>query len=172
MSSRVDQSAAQGAAQGDTNLAFEDSDDGSQFSEDERRGIVNFGSDGEIYLRLDLDLNENSNDQNRDDALAVAPEELAPVPFQNENIDAIEDALQEWNFVDYEELLEDIHEYDHHTLDEAERANLFLSHGIIKRPSGTILRPNHAEYKMESKRLASFNLWPGGENKIINLIIR
>lgn len=159
ISSRVDQS----AVRNETNLAFEDSDDGSQVSDDEHGAMVHYDSEGEVYLRLDLDLNERSNDQNRDDHASAAAREEAPASAaQDEGIDVIDDPLLEWNFVDYQELLEDVHEYDHHILDEVERTNLLLNHGIIKRPSGTILHPNHEEYKLESKRLDSFKLWPGG----------
>lgn len=164
ISSRVDQNAVQSS----TNLAFVDSDGESQISDDELSAMnqmIHYDNEGEMYLEFDLNLNGESIDQNHEEQLiATADYDESPaiVAAQDEGIDVIDDPLLEWNFVDYQELLEDVHEYDHHILDEVERTNLFLNHGIIKRPAGTILHPNHEEYKLESKRLASFKLWPGG----------
>lgn len=164
ISSRVDQSAVLSS----TNIAFVDSDDESQISDDERSAMnqmIHYDNEGEMYLEFDLNLNTGSTDQNHEDQLVATTaheESPAAASAQDEGIDVIDDPLVEWNFIDYQELLEDVHEYDHHVLDEVERTNLFLNHGIIKRPAGTILHPNHEEYKLESKRLASFKLWPGG----------
>lgn len=163
------------------------SDIDSELSDDENfvmNHMIHYGSDGEIFFGIDLNDGAEMNDSSQadvfeastaahDDPSAVAVNENEAV-VQNLGVDFVDDPFVEWHFIDQEELLNDVHTYDHHALDEAERTNLFLSHGIIKRPSGSILHPNHPEYKLESSRLASFKLWPGGllsENKIIILLI-
>lgn len=122
-------------------------------------------SEGEMYLRSDLGLNAQANDQNHDNdeqASTPAHGEFTTATARNDTIDVIAEQLLECIFTDYHEVLDDIHEYDHHIRNECERTNLFLNRGIIKGPSGTILHPNHEEYRLESKRLASFELWPEG----------
>lgn len=121
---------------------------------------IDLNADAEINDSSQADVFEAST-ATHDNPSSVTLNEDAAVA-QNFGVDFVDDPFVEWHFIDQEELLNDVHEYDHHALDEAERTNLFLSHGIIKRPSGSILHPNHAEYKLESSRLASFKLWPGG----------